>query len=100
MLANTKICLPTLREHQPSRKVKLLPGSMLQTVPCNCAPGGEPNVTNMVSPINWFDMLDSVFGCSPLARRKTSSYAVKDEEWLRWYKRLGLFKQFPVNRER
>lgn len=77
MLANATVCLPTLREHQPSRKVKLLPGSMLLTMPLNCAPGGELNVTNMVSPINWFDMLGSVFGCSPLIEKKASRSVIK-----------------------
>lgn len=47
-----EICLP-------SRKVKLLPGSILLTIPLNCAPGGELRVTSIVNPMNWFDMLTS-----------------------------------------
>jgi hypothetical protein len=42
-----------------------LPGSILLTIPRNCAPGGELSVTNMVSPINWFDMSHSVSRVPP-----------------------------------
>jgi len=54
----------------PFRRVKLLPGSMLSTIPLNCAPGGELSVTSMVSPMNWFDIfLQRVF----LHRRRKES---------------------------
>jgi hypothetical protein len=44
------------KDSLPFRRVKLLPGSILSTIPLNCAPGGELSVTSMVSPMNWFDI--------------------------------------------
>jgi hypothetical protein len=44
----------------PFRSVRLLPGSILSTIPLNCAPGGELSVTSMVRPMNWFDILCSI----------------------------------------
>lgn len=46
-------------ELKPFRRVKLWPGSMALTTPRNCAPGGSRRVTSMVSPMNWFDMLQA-----------------------------------------
>lgn len=60
----------------PLRKVKVLPGSIPLTTPLNCAPAGELKVTNMVSPMNWFDMLDSVLGRALLLGDKALRWAV------------------------